>query len=201
MASYQILKPRETILEKFSAGLGSGISGIAQSKYQEALSERKEKKDKELPNDIDELVKDALLFDENIPEVGKKLGLKEEAKGFPLAGGGGVLPGVAGGEFDPSQLQTIKTPNYGDIVRSTLLERSQPGVKPEKATKNIFGVKEAKTKETIPAEFETQIAAIFASGQEVEDPRAELKKLIPLYAGNKTALDRLKLLISLYPEI
>lgn len=160
---------------------------------------RKEKKEKRA-TDPKKMIQEALLFDEAIPEVAEKIGLKEKALGLPVAGGGAVLPGPAGGEFDPTQLSTVTTPNFADIVRESLLERSMPGVDPTQARKRVFGFDE-KAKSTIPETFEQDIADIFAAGEEIEDPRGELKKLVPLYAGNKEALDRLKLLMSLYPEI
>lgn len=236
MASYTILPAQETILEKFSGGLGQGIKGLIGekkaskksgarqekiNKYIEALgddyetevsgfdeygdpklSAKKKKAEKsKISSDPKKAIQEALLFDENLPAIGEKMGIKESAQGFPVAGGGAVLPsGKPGDIFDPTQLQTIETPDYANLVRSALLERAQPGVPTEQATKNIFGMKEAK-KSAIPEEFEAQIADIFATGEDLEDPRGELKKLIPLYAGNKEALDRIKLLISLYPEI
>lgn len=235
MASYQVLNRQGiTPLEKFSSGLGRGISGLFTEKddkidpdkrqekinaYIESLGDEYEtevkgfdefgdpellpKKKKEVSTtskDPKKAIQEALLFDEGLPELGAKIGLKQKAQGFPLAGGGGVLPGPSGGDFDPSQLQTIQTPDYGNLVKSALLERSQPGVAPEQARKNVFGFAEDE-KPGMPGDFQSQVADIFASGEKVEDPRAELKKLIPLYADNKEALDRLKLLISLYPEI
>jgi len=206
-------KVRQSKINKYLEALGddyeteiSGFDEYGDPEYK--AKKRKEKESKFINPKV--AIQDALMSDENIPEMGKKLGLKEQVQGFPLADGGAVLPGPSGGEYDPNQMQTVKTPGYGDIVRNTLLERTQPGVPKEEAISNAFDIKQKVSKD-VPKDFQLKIADVIDKTESLKDengnyeegmdPRSLLKQLIPLFIGNKEALDRLKLLMSLYPEM
>ena len=159
------------------------------------------KKESPLSKDPARILKDALLFDENIPEIGEKIGLTEKAQGFPVAGGGAALPGPGGGEYLPGTIQDIKTPGFADIVRDSLLERAAPGMDPGEATRKMFGTN-VSGKEELPEGFIEEIDSIFSEEETPEEPYSnKLKALIPKYADNKKAIDRIKLLLSLYPEV
>ena len=184
-------------LESLGDDYDKEVTGFDEYGNPEIKAKMKKSKSETI-KDPSNLIKDALMFDTNIPEVGKSMGMQPTAQGFPVAGGGGVLPSSAGGEYDLSQMQTIDTPDYSGMVRQALLDKTQPGVPKDKALNNVFGVKEEKLEEVIPPELESKISDMFSSLKEGQDPVEDLKKLIPLFSNNKAALERIKTLLNLF---
>jgi len=132
-------------------------------------------------------------------ETGSALGIKKEkVEGFPVAGGGMVIPNTPErDEIGPGSKYQQGTLDYGKTVKDALRQDFAPGKTTADIAGEYLGFPQPKAEEgVLPPEFTADIQNLkAASGDETDVFIKGLEALGSKYAGNPEALNRIKLIL------
>lgn len=133
--------------------------------------------------------------------VGQAMGIPEQQAMTPASPGSPPMSQVntQGGEF---------MPNYGDVVKKSLIDQYAPGYTPEQVSRDVMGLPaetaaEKMTAEQgkIPQEFTNDVENLKnVSADNMDAFITGLERLSLKYAGNPDALQRIKLIKSIIQE-